>query len=68
MKNCEIFDNPVTSMKEEGNAAATFSCPACCVMGDTCEQCSKHGSDDWCYQFGGYTDPDKWACSWYYSH
>ncbi len=44
-----------------------FHCPEC-VMRDTCSDCSRYSADGRCGKWGGYCDPDKWACSWYYEH
>jgi hypothetical protein len=47
-------------------AAETFRCPNC-VMGATCNDCSMYSSSGYCRKYGGYSDPDHWACSWYYT-
>lgn len=78
MKKPVLSNDAVTRIDHEGKEAsaaacreqterAVFRCPDC-LMADTCSDCSQHGSDGRCNKFGGYTDPDKWACSWYYSH
>lgn len=63
MKN-EATDLIVVQQEETSKA---FRC-ANCAMAATCGDCPRHGWDGWCHEFGGYTDDDKWACSYYYSH
>lgn len=47
-------------------ASELFSCPDC-VMGATCSDCSMYTSSGYCRKYGGYEDPDHWACPWYYN-
>lgn len=63
-KNNLIPQNDLTRKENESPA---FICPAC-MMADTCSDCSRYGSDGRCNKWGGYEDPNKWACPWYYSH
>ena len=53
--------NPTTASKPE-----SFCCPNC-MMGATCSDCSMYTSSGYCRKYGGYSDPDHWACSWYYN-
>ena len=66
MKKFDLVEVGGSACKEEKEIAA-FRCPNC-AMADTCSDCSMFGSDGWCKKHGGYTDADKWACPWYYSH
>ncbi|MBR3867191.1 MAG: hypothetical protein IKM54_05305 [Butyricicoccus sp.] len=65
-----VSTNPTAENRENTapqKEETAFRCPEC-LMADTCGDCSQHGSDGRCNKWGGYTDSDKWACSWYYSH
>ena len=44
----------------------SFQCPSC-MMGATCGDCSMYTSSGYCRKYGGYQDPDHWACPWYYN-
>lgn len=68
MKKQHPFENttPVSAQAEKA-APAAFRCPNC-MMAATCSDCSQFGSDGRCNEHGGFTDPNKWACPWYYSH
>lgn len=68
MKNERYSMNrPAAEKQFEKTVSAKFTCPNC-MMAATCSDCSRYSSDGYCNQWGGYNDPDKWACPWYYSH
>ena len=64
-----------TNMKPEAALAQTaetttpaaFKCPNC-MMADRCVQCNCLGSDGWCHEHGGWSDPQDLCCDWYYTH
>ena len=60
---------PLTSPAEgETPIPGSFRCPGC-MLADTCSDCNMYRSSTGeCLQFGGFCDPDRWACSWYYTH
>lgn len=70
----KILQNEVFSMKndspkneEQDQELKEFRCPAC-LMADRCHQCNRLGTDGWCHEHGGWSDPMDLACDWYYKH
>ena len=60
-------ENPQTSLPETPAMPTAFCCPNC-MMGATCSDCSMYSSSGYCRKYGGYEDPDHWACPWYYNN